>query len=252
VEHRQAGWIIAATLLGVILSIAVFTPGASAHPRRHHRFPKPSLSWSLPRIAHEGAAIPFSWTGKRLGRSHRLVVQKPEGTAHTWRTIMRLNSNSGSAELAALALGKYRFRIADLSGRRVLAQQVSGIGVFGEVPFSTLFGSRGSIQIATFPHFTFPYVIYWGGEFDDNPIFQVEHNECLSVHIAFVPSKTTNGEIELVQESHDAIGASVADNAIGSLDAQVVPGQSWAVNGQGLEDIHINGYAICDSTRSFF
>lgn len=36
-------------------------------------------------------------------------------------------------------LGKYRFRIADLAGRRVLARQVGRVAVFGEVPFTTLF-----------------------------------------------------------------------------------------------------------------
>jgi YVTN family beta-propeller protein len=101
--------------------------------------PHASLSWTFPHGVNKGASIPFSWTGSHLGRKYRLVVQRPVGTARTWRTMLKLGTRSGSAELPGLTLGKYRFRLAALRGHRVLAQQVAGIGVFGQVPFSTLF-----------------------------------------------------------------------------------------------------------------
>ncbi len=169
---------------------------------------------------------------------------------------MSLSSNSGSAELAGLPLGKYRFRLADLSGRRVLAQQVAGIAVFGEVPFSTLFGSTGGVHAT--PKYSFPYVASW--EFGGSPAFKVEHNHCNFVHIAFVGSSwLSKGEtgiltLTLVQESREPTTASAHTETIGGLDANLVPGQTWAVNmsGDAEEPIfYINGYAICDSVEPF-
>ena len=219
------------------------------------------MSWTPAPAVNEGAPIPFSWRGSHLGRNHRLVVQKPVGTAHTWRTILRLSSNSGSGELPGLALGKYRFRLADLVGHRVLAQQVAGIAVFGQVPFSTLY-NEGEHGVHATPSSSFPYVNYW--EDGAEPAFTVEHNHCLSVHIAFVAHLgSTYGTpgvsiVTLVQESRDPVSASADFDTIGSLDANLVPGQSWAVNlsarqeKAGLYLTYINGYAICDSTEPFF
>jgi hypothetical protein len=234
------------TLLGVLVGCAALASSALASQR-------PSVSWSLPHSADEGAAITFSWTGHHLGRGHRLVIQKPEGTAHTWRNVMKLPTNSGSAELPGLPLGEYRYRIADLSGHRVLAQQAAGVAVFGQVPFSTLFSGENLNEVATYPGFTFPYVTYQNELSPNDTIFQVEKNHCESVHVAFVPSATeSGGSLVLVQESRESITASAANNAIGSLDAHLTPGQSWAVNSGSYENIHLNGYAICDSTESFF
>ncbi|MFZ1990965.1 MAG: hypothetical protein WAW96_14480 [Alphaproteobacteria bacterium] len=222
---------------------------------RHHA-PRPAVSWTLPHTADEGQPIAFSWAGRHLGRKHRLVIQKPEGTAHTWRTIMPLHGNSGSAELPGLALGKYRFRLADLAGRRVLARQASGVGVFGQVPFSTLFGNRDDSGVASTPQNSFPYVAAWDGEYEDNPIFKVEHNHCNYVHIGFLVTflgPGTTGSLTVVQESRDPVTVTAGRDTIGSLDAALVPGQSWAVNGETVsEHINLNGYAICDSTDSFF
>lgn len=225
---------------------------------------------TMPRTVDEGAAIPFSWTGHHLGRNHKLVVQRPEGTAKTWRSIMRLRTLSGSAELPGLALGKYRFRLADFVGRRLLAQRTLGIAVFGQVPFSALFGGEAGTYVT--PTASFPYVASWqlrsweGATEPTETAFTVEHNHCRAVHLAFVLGSgpynvpTALGIATLVQESRDPTSASAKYNTIGSLDATVVPSQSWAVNltikenakSEGLMDLYINGYAICDSTEAFF
>jgi hypothetical protein len=217
--------------------------------------PRPAVSLSLTPAVNESAPIPFTWKGKRLGRNHRLVVQKPVGTAHVWKTVARLQTNSGSAQLAGLSLGRYRFRIADLIGRTVAAQQIASTNVYGIVPFTTLL--RAQAQVATFPGYTFPYVIYAEGPYSSSPIFQVENNHCQSVHIAFVPTDyqeskvNTSGSITLVQESQEPVSVRVDFNAIGSLDANLVPGQSWAVNGERQENVHLNGYAVCSSAEPF-
>lgn len=242
-------------LLCVGLTSAILVPSAGA-------VPKAKVSLTLPSMSNEGAPIPFSWTGKHLRRNHRLVVQKPVGTAHVWKSIMRLNSNSGSAELGGLPLGTYRLRIADLIGRRVLAQQVGTLSVYGQVPFSTLFNDHQNKVQAT-PQYTFPWVVsHYDG--DGPTAFQVSNNNCLSVHIGFVSrdyynhDETGTETLTLIQESKDPVSTSVAYNAIGSLDAELVVGQSWAVNQSHVSEqqgnptiTYMNGYAICKSTEPF-
>jgi hypothetical protein len=260
-SQRRARHSIAAASFVALGLLTLCAPSALAARR-------PSLSWSLPHAVSEGAPIPFSWTGSHLGRKHRLVIQRPVGTARTWRTILRLPSNSGSAELPGMALGKYRLRLADLSRRRVLAQRVVGIGVFGQVPFSTLLKDSGRVGVYTTPNNSFPYVTWGepGNSEAPNTEFTVAHNHCLSAHIAFAPGyqglasyynrATVVGTVTLVQESRSPVSATVPFDSIGALDAQLVFGQSWSINtsyeGEFEPLIFINGYAVCDSKESFF
>jgi len=85
------------------------------------------------------------------------------------------------------------------------------------------------------------------------------------VHISFVsrdyyyPSTLGTETVTLVQERSDPVSASAAYNTIGSLDAELVAGQSWAVNTSHVSErqdfdaiSYFNGYAVCDSTESFF
>jgi hypothetical protein len=259
------------TLLGVLVGCAALASSALASQR-------PSVSWSLPHTADEGAAITFSWTGHHLGQGHRLVIQKPEGTARTWRSVMKLPTNSGSAELPGLPLGKYRYRIADLTGHRVLAQQAAGVAVFGQVPFSVLlhdgYLTTGDLENGVYAtsSTSFPYVggTYVGDHGRPNTVFSVNHNRCSGVHIGFVLGETPGegysypssiyGVVRLVQQSRDPVTAEVPLNGIGSVDVQVVPGQTWSLlveennrNGiNGGPTVYFNGYAICDSTESIF
>lgn len=269
---RRAGK-VATALVVLAVSVAAVLPGsAMARGRRHRR--KPHVAWTLPRTGSAGQAIAFSWSGRHLGKNHKLVVQKPEGTAHTWRSIMRLHGNGGTAQLPGVPLGHYRFRIADLVPApqprrrghrgsrpplRVMAKDVSGVAVFGEVPFSKLFNSAEQTHATS--KYTFSYV-----SFSEYPglVFTVEHNQCSYAHIAFVGNGGRNvdgREVEvgtvtatLVQESREPTISSAPEEAIGSLDAELVPGQSWAVRleAPSLEPVfYVNGYAICDSEEPF-
>jgi len=230
--------------------------------------PKAQVSWSLQGRVSEGASIPFTWSARRIGKA-RLVVQRPVGTSRTWKTMQRLPSKSGAGELPGVSLGKYRYRLAALKGRRVLAQQVAGVGVFGQVPLSTLLGDYGEGPgVYTTPSASFPY-IYRSGAGDSNSpdtAFSAEHNHCLSVHVAFVPGypnlpsyydkSTVTGTVSVVQESRDPVSASAPYDGIGSVDSELVPGQSWSViasyQGEFEPLIYLNGYAICSSTEPFF
>ncbi len=130
--------------------------------------------------------------------------------------------------------------------------------MFGEVPFSKLFNS------AEQTHATSKYTLYVS--FSEYPglVFTVEHNQCSYAHIAFVGNGGRNvdgREVEvgtvtatLVQESREPTISSAPEEAIGSLDAELVPGQSWAVRleAPSLEPVfYVNGYAICDSEEPF-
>ncbi len=252
----------ALALLCVCAGCAAVAPAAYAAQ-------KPVVSLTIPRAVSEGAAIPFSWMGRHLGRKHRLAIQRPVGTAHTWKTLMKLPSNSGSAELAGMPLGRYRLRLADLSGSRVLATQVVGVGVFGQVPLSTLLiGKEIESGVYTTPSNSFPFAFrgFAGPTATPQMAFTVEHNHCLSAHFAFVPgdaaqasyykTNTVVGAITLVQESRAPVKVTAAYNAIGSLDAELVFGQSWSLNmsyeGEFEPAMYINGYAVCDSRATFF
>lgn len=234
-------------LLGVV-AIGLLPAAAVAKPR-------PTVSWTLPHAVSEGQPIAFSWHGSHLGWRHTLVIQRQVGTSRAWKTVMRLRGNNGSRELPGLALGRYKLRIADLSViHRVVAQQTVGLGVFGQVPFSTLFG-RSEDRSYTIPSGTFPYVAVYYTESETEPLWTVGHNHCSSVHISFVPGnhdERATGVATLRQETLDPVSASTGTDTIGTLDAALAPGQSWSVTMYtiGTEaTYYVNGYATCDSTE---
>ncbi|MGA7966746.1 MAG: YncE family protein [Gammaproteobacteria bacterium] len=263
-----------------VQTVPATTAGATASRRhRYLRGRRPRVFWTLPGGVNEGQPIPFSWkVAGRLGRKYRLVVQRPVGTGHVWQTMQRLRGRRGSAELPGQALGTYRFRLAVLEGRRVLAQRVTGVGVFGQVPFSVLFSN--GLPGTTFGHqengvyatssTSFPYIggVWAGDRGTPNTAFSIRSNPCVSVHIAFVLGETP-GEgytypadvfavVSLVQQTRDPVATEVPLNGTGSIDAELVPGQTWSLlavenDRNGVEagpTVYFNGYAVCDSTGS--
>jgi len=240
-----------------------------------------SVSWTLPGMADASAAVPFRWSAHPKPGS-RLVVQRQEGTARFWRTVLGLpGSPSGSASLPGLPLGTYQLRIADIGQRgAVLAQQPRALQVFGDVPFSTLFNANVEHQAvvgfngntgpgtATTPTQTIQYAC--GGVAGvGNPAVTVTDNNCRSIHFDFLPTLPeegvpsnyvgATGTITVVQQTLDPVSATAPLDSGGSLDAALVPGQSWSMNSsaslpQPGEDsfyIYVNGYASCDSSVPF-
>jgi hypothetical protein len=246
------------TSAGQTHALAVLALPASAAAK-----PKPTVAWTPPRAVNAKAPIPFSWSARHLGRNYRLVIQRPVGTAHTWQTMMKLPTNSGSAQLPGVPLGRYRYRIAALRGHRLLAQQVAAIVVFGEVPFSVLLGERASEGVFNTTTTAFPYVADYGSR--QGAVLSVRHNRCTFVHIGFLaaypglPSyydkSTFSATLTVVQESRDPVSATVPYEGIGSVDAELVPGQTWGINVSSISDdfetfTYINGYAVCDSREA--
>jgi hypothetical protein len=238
-------------LVAVFLSIGLTASAAEAR--------RPSATWTLPSSADAGSAVPYTWTAQRLKTGTVLVVQRQEGTAHSWHTVIQLgNRSSGSGQLPGMPLGRYRLRVAALGSRgRALAQQVHGLNVYGQVPFSSLFGPReGGSGVYTTPTHTFPYVISGDDNFSDGvAVIADPHNNCRSVHIEFMASSVADaqGVVTVVQETLDPASASAPINSVGSLDAPVVPGHSWSVNlsqtgGAGYYlHFYLAGSASCDS-----
>lgn len=252
--------LIACVVFGVVASPAV------ARPR---------VSLNLPGAANAATPIPLSYATNGVRASSRLVIQRREGTASAWRTVLRLpRAKTGSAQMPGLPLGAYDTRIADLGSRgKVLAEQKRALKVFGRVPFSTLFvhneaviGFNGNTGpgVVTTPSKTFQYA-FGGVAGVGNPAVTVSNNRCRSAHFEFVPGFPTDvhglydantGSITVVQETLDPVSATAAFNTLASLDATLVPGKSWSINsamtgvGEGIY-IYVNGFALCYSDVPF-
>jgi hypothetical protein len=245
-----------------VMAAALFAPtGALAKPR-----PVVSLAFTN---ASAGAPISFSWSARRLGHGTHLALQRPVGTARVWKNVMRLNGRSGSGQLPGQPLGTYRYRVAALRGRWVLAQQVASVSVFGQVPFSVLFRESSNGGVYATPSTSFPYVRYaLLGTEESFTAFSVSKNHCSAVHIGFVPGEyvwstvemprytASTGTITVTQQSRDPVSSTVPFNGTGSVDVELVPGQTWSVlasdHGEAnFLHIYYNGYAICDSAEPF-
>jgi hypothetical protein len=222
--------------------------------------PAPHVSWMLPSSATADSPVSFTWTASHLAPHSQLVVQRQEGTARSWRTVARLTGASGSASLPGLPMGSYRLRLAVLGSRHLVrGYQQRLLEAFGEVPFSSLFPGHGHPVYAAATS-SFPYVSFAYGVNNTDGVLTDSQNNCRSVHLEFVPGTVGSfssemvgqlGTMTLVQESQDPASVTVPFNTVGTLDANVVVGQSWSVNfsqtGEYLFTFYVNGSASCDS-----
>jgi hypothetical protein len=236
----------------VVLSfaIAVMLMAATAVAKQN-----PVVKIAVNTTARENVPTPISWSGKHLGKGHRLVIQRPVGTARIWRTVMPLKADRGTGHLPPQALGEYQLRIAALLGGDVIAKRVFTLPVFGVVSFADLIGS--SVRNYATPTSSFPYVSVEGPT--EQPALAVRDNRCISAHVEFVPGQQRGpgtGTVTLVQETRDPVAATAAYDTIGSLDAELTPGETWALNttyftttpANWEPDFYVNGSAVC-STR---
>jgi hypothetical protein len=236
--------------LGVItLLLLMLPPAALAH--RYH------VAIRLPATATSGSPVPFTWSASAPGV---IVVQKPEGTAHVWRTILRLHGHGGASTLPPTAIGTYHMRIAAINGRQTFAESQVFLHVYGQVPFATLF-HRNGVQTVTTPTNTFDYVAVPGLE--DTPPLTVTNNNCTSLHIEWdthiigyrppqIPPEL-QATLSLVQEAREPQSVTARYETISTLDA-TIEGKSWSLEAKNSNtewDLqgYVNGYGICDSTE---
>jgi hypothetical protein len=224
---------------------------------------KPSVIWTSSRSASAGQPIPITWTSTHVPKGAKLVVQRSVGTAHVWKTALRLSKPDGTAQLPARSLGTYRYRLVVLEGEAIIAKRTITVKVFAKVPFSKYFGQQGGVYAA--PAVSFPYINYLYGPTSPNmteAVVSVKRSNCISVHVEFITGSTfpgpgpepTIGTMTIVQQTRDPVSGSAPWNALGTVDADLVLGQSWSVlgswtNGAHLPDIFYNGYAVCDSRK---
>ncbi len=221
----------------------------------------PTLSLSL--VAGEAGVpttVQYGSRGVRPGQ--RVALQRRVGTGRVWRTVASLAHNrAGMVSIPALPLGSYSLRIAVLRGSRVTSQHGARLLVFGTVPLSRLV-NQGEVGVYTLPDSTFRYVIKNYGASDGGPgtLLTSKKSPCRSVHFEFVPgtesgSENLHGETgsaAVVQESLDPVKTTVAGQTVGTVDATVIPGQSWSLNvesngGNRLLTWYVNGSASCYS-----
>jgi hypothetical protein len=227
----------------------------------------PRVSWTLPATGNAGQALSFFWRASKVPRGARIVVQQQQGTAHVWRTIAALLGSSGTSALPTQAIGKNeQFRIAVVAGPSVLANQASSVSFFGQVAFSSLDGDAGdSAGTYTTPTATFTSEFYvYANEAAPALTVSAADNNCSHVVVDYIlgdpdTDDYSQGEtsdsatVSVLQESANAVSSSAAFNQLGTVSADVTPGQSWSVSAQHsptgyLDRLYLNGYAICDST----
>jgi hypothetical protein len=90
----------------------------------------------------------------------------------------------------------------------------------------------------------------------------VTRNPCRSVHVDFIPGTDDGSEMvanqsgtaTIVQQSMNPVSATVLPQTVGSLDARLVPGQSWSLNvtqdtfeGSRILTWYVNGTVSCYS-----
>jgi hypothetical protein len=129
------------------------------------------------------------------------------------------------------------------------------------VPFTTLFNERHVGALAT-PTASFSYVRMWP-VYDSRNLFGVSRNNCVAVHVEFVPhfrDDDGDGTLTIIQESRDPVSATVPFETVGSVDAELTPGQTWGVTatnspnlsiGLAEPEYYVNGFAVCDSREQF-
>jgi hypothetical protein len=223
---------------------------------------KPRVTFSFVASADAGRPVQFNYSAKGLPANAKLVLQRQQGTAHVWRTIKTLRrSANGSSTVPAYPLGRYRLRLAALKKRSVVAAQTRQLSVFGTVPFKTLFGRTEQAYTTGGAIFRFVFGVYAvaSGSSRSGTLVTVDKNPCRSVHVDFIPGSDRGTEIiegsgtaSIVQESRDAVSATVPAQTVGEVDAVVTPGQAWSINvqdvGSRVLTWYVNGSASCYAT----
>jgi hypothetical protein len=241
---------ILATATAVVLAALTTAPVAFARPHSNLKLAVPSQSTA-------GQPIPFSIASAGVLPGDALLIQRQQGTAHSWRTVAVVGRHVG--KLPALPMGRYNVRVIELTHRshRVYGENDARLRVFGTVPLSVLFAGSYTAGTVNLPGSTFTFVDYLGP--GGTATIQAAANDCRSVHfdvayaypnLQYYPTyNPPAGVLTVTQETADPQATTIAPNAIGALDAFLVVGQSWSVNGQAdpghvfLYDL--NGSASC-------
>ncbi len=238
---------------------------------------RPRVSLSVSSSAEAGAPISAQWTATHVPRGSRVLVERPVGTARVWKPLLSpLGGSHGSLTIPAYrSFGVYPLRIAVIRDRKVLAQRERQVRIFAQIPFSTLLEAPltglDATQTATFAYVLPQALPFDGpqGEASETDIISDEHSRCDAIHVEFagealVPDR---GEpdggrvtVTIVQETAEPVSSTAPTDRVGSVEAHVALGQSWAVNLSVSEppnaqlpslSVYFNGEAHCYSDARF-
>ena len=282
-EHTQGGWktfIHLPRRLGGSGAIVTHVPGRydyriadispagvvyASQERTVVVYAPPTLKLLVTPAQTAGQPIAFSWSASAVIPGTQLVLQRPEGTGKVWQTVNLLSGARGSDQTDALPMGIYRLRVADIGKKGqhppVYAFGTATIGVYGTVnwDFQTSSGTYTSSN-GTFSYRDSACVN--GGPYCNTQNFTTVNgndNHCQSVTVQFMPGEGSNntsttdvgtGTVTIVQESRDPVAATAQIDQVGTVSAQVSPGQSWGVNLAASGDvgaIYLNISGSCTS-----
>ena len=122
---------------------------------------------------------------------------------------------------------------------------------------STTYGGTQQTASGIFPYAYF----FYGDDGYDIPAASIgTDNPCRSVTLQFLPADddadSTAGAVEtaeIVQQAQDPVAQTVPYDMIGSISANLTPGQSWGIKlavqpqTNAVFNTFINGSAVCDT-----
>jgi len=232
---------ILATATTVVLAALTMAPVAFARPHSNLKLAVPSQSTA-------GQPIPFSIASAGVLPGDALLIQRQQGTAHSWRTVAVVGRYVG--KLPALPMGRYNVRVIELTRRshRVYGENDARLRVFGTVPLGALLAGDGATPgTLALPGRTFTYI----GNTVGSMVIPAAGNDCRSVHFDVAPSPEnteSSGVLTVTQETADPQATTIARGTIGALNASLVVGQSWGTNAESV--LYLNGSASCLSAKS--
>lgn len=228
-------------------------------------FPDVAVTLRAPRFVDAERPFDVKWSAKNMPPGAAIVVERQLGTADSWRTVAHLGA-AHTATVPGLPMGRHRVRITVVGGGRTLGESEATVFSFGRVPLATLTSQWWSVLarpgVYTTPARTFSYAFRFYLPWQHNPVLAVDRTQtCKSVHIDWIPGSSDNNPqpesrvmLTLVQESADPVPRSAAYDEFASLDATLVPGESWSISmrqigGAAADDAFVNGYAVCYSSE---
>lgn len=233
---------------------------------------RPTANVTLPPEVTAGQGFSFPYTTSGIPRGGRIYIQRQEGTAHVWRNVVSLPiAHRGTGAAAALSMGRFKFRVVIfVSGRMVSSTSAIVVSSYGTIPLGELLpsdaaiaGPQGSVLVGSN---TFNFID--GTSFDDTEeLLSSNATSCRSLSIdigapantpaniaAFPGANDWTWTATVYQQTADPVSATVGPGQTATLNANIVPGQSWDLsatfagtnpNATSPDGVLINGTASC-------
>ena len=228
--------------------------------------PKLQLKLLNAHLEH-GQHLDFDYTVSGVGAAPMIFLQRTFGTAHVWKSVVRLSHLAGSAEAPTAPQGVYKYRLHVANKGRVWTSPVESAYFYGHVSLLAICNSyklqnnnmtcgTGTEQVggkdyayAANDAFNVQYPNY-------TLSMQANSTTCRRAVITFAGQ--TNGGydvyLQMIQSRSDPESAIASKNAIGTFRA-ALDGGAWILNmsqdSGGYVEVYMNGYFDCYSPTGF-